>query len=152
MLPLLILNDNCPCEGIWYLPKRLSTAFEPFKDCPQYPLKMYTNQIDYVIAKSKEEAEKILIEMMYGERAVPRGEFLLENDIPKLFPLPAGRNYFRRNYFPIYMDEIEGEGWEEMPMDSQMDVWEEDTGETHKKTVREWIDEWGEGYFVSTEY
>ncbi|MHA2428737.1 MAG: twin-arginine translocation signal domain-containing protein [Candidatus Hermodarchaeia archaeon] len=135
-------------------------------------LKMFTNQHDWVIATSQRQAEMILVHTMYGHRVWQKHTFPTQMWTELSHTLDFWEIYENKDeiwgytitgraeaaatggmkMFTIWKDEIEGEGWEEMPMTAKMEVWEEDSGEVYTKTVREWIDEWGEGYFVSTEW
>jgi hypothetical protein len=136
------------------------------------PLRMFNNGYDWIIAKSQEDAESLLIEMMYPNPA-PKTEFLADLGLDHLGIKEWEQTYdpenqiwgwyqtkkkgvVGRKYGPIFRDEVEGDGWREMDMDEKMSVYDEDTGETTVKTVFEWIEEAapdGEPcYFVTTEY
>ena len=79
-------------------------------------LQMWTNDIDYIITRSEEEAEEIAMKTMgYGK------------------------------------DDLEEVTWYKMSLDSMFTYRTED-GDDVKKTVKEFIKEYGEGYFACSEY
>jgi len=173
---------GCPCNSMGTCGV---DSMEEANLCPIRGLKMFTNQYDWIIAPSQQKAESILAHMMYGHKVWQKHEMptqiwmsyseTLDPDLRlKLYEAredlwgysitgPAEAAAMgKTKMYPIWMDEIEGDGWVEMSMDAKFEVWME-TDEpvpgtpqkwyrTETKTVREWIGEWGEGYFVSTEW
>ena len=140
-----------------------STGEMIYCDRHKPPLKMFTNQYDYVIARSVEDAENILVEMMYGDKVYRKASFLYHHRNRKWISEydeiwgwvecpPARRAAIGHGYFPIYKDEIEGDGWVEMSMDTTFPLYDEDGGVTFEATVRQFVEEFGEGYFASSEY
>jgi len=121
-------------------------------------LKMFSNDVDYVIAESVANARWLVAEHYYGDRVLPRhlddvwemeeGVWgYCSNDIIRegaIFP----------RFSKIYYDELDGFGdWEEYPMDKEFKLWEEYPGNNEvAKPAREWIDEHGPGYFACSEY
>ena len=79
-------------------------------------LQMWSNDIDYIIARSAEAAEEIAIKTMgYGK------------------------------------DDLEEVTWHKMSLDSVFTFRDED-GNDIKKPVKQFIKEYGEGYFACSEY
>jgi hypothetical protein len=121
-------------------------------------LKMWTNQHDFIIAKTQKQAEDMLVEVLYGENAWRWGEIPFEiwdknrwrwdDDLLNtwgLYLMPKGN-------IIIYKDEIEGDGWVEMSMNTKFSLYNEDSGNTFNLPVKDYIKTFGEGYFASTEY
>lgn len=115
-------------------------------------LKMFTNDVDYVIAEDINEARWFVALQYYGEPCVPCGELISYGDWIQLPNRVEDAWGFHKNQI-IYFDEVDGFGWEEFPMDKEFRLWEEYPGNNEVvKTVREWIKEHGKGYFACSEY
>jgi hypothetical protein len=112
-------------------------------------LKMYHNGVDTVICENINEARLLVAEQYYGKTAMPTtygGEEIwgyYYSHYPKGGRINA-----------IYYDEIDGmDEWYDYDMDKEFTLWEEYPGQNEEtKTVKEWIEDHGRGYFASTEY
>lgn len=119
-------------------------------------LKMFHNGIDTVICEDINEARWLVAEQYYGKTALPTthngpdgdiwGYHYTDRPVNKVKNLP--------HLQPIYFDEVDGmDDWHEYDMDMEFRLWEEYPGNNEvKKTVAEWIEEHGKGYFACTEY
>lgn len=90
-------------------------------------LKMFTNGVDYIIAESVDDARAILCEECYDEKY---------EEMSKL-----------------HKEDVDAFGWKEKNEDDVFTLYEEDPingGIT--KTIQEWREKEGRGFFASSEF
>ena len=97
-------------------------------------LKMWSCEIDVVIAETVEDAITI-VASMHGEANS------LEESLQTI-----------SDAYGSDLEEYCKDNWTEHTPENNLKLYSDDTGTTVEKTVQEWIDEQGEGYFASTEY
>lgn len=109
--------------------------------CGKKHLCMWHNGNDYVVAETIDDARLLLAKSLFGESATEWDD-------------PCSWGYYidhSQNESKIDFEDIDGDGWEIFPLEKEFTLVLEDNTKT-RKSVSEWIEEHGEGYFASIEY
>ena len=124
-----------------FLKASAAAALLPLVDLPVTPaqpkLKMFTNELDYVIAETVDEAKEIAFQLNFGTWPTPKS---------KHDPLWKNAVDAKR------LEEFEEWGeWSEVP-DHLDFTFRHGDGSDEIKTIREFIEGHGPGYFANSEY
>jgi len=150
--------------GTVLLPSILLPSLSATKEKP-LKLEMWHNGIDTVIAENIDEARLLVAKMYFGKNAEPFFPNPKQKDEWGFYIIYRLSNYFGPRFTSsldnvideikiIYYDDIDGDcGWDKLSQTDQFVLWEEYPGNCEvTKTVKKWIEEYGKGYFASTQY
>jgi len=107
-------------------------------------LRMWTNDIDTVIATGEEDARRLVADMYLGET----WERVFGDD-----QIWGKYNGYKggKDCVIYHEDDLTGDGWYQIDNDKEFTLYEDD-GTTKKQTAREWIKECDYGYFACSEF